>query len=111
MDPTIRTLGQKALIDWLRAERGRSQGTVATALGVSQPAVGYWVKGTSRPEGAKRAALLALCGIPEADWETEDERRQRDAALARIAASDPTPQRITILDEPETKGGTGGEAA
>ncbi len=85
MEPTIRTPGQQALIDWLKAEPGRSQGSVATALGVSQPAVGYWVKGTSRPESAKRAALLALCGIPEADWETEEERRDRSDALARIA--------------------------
>jgi transcriptional regulator with XRE-family HTH domain len=93
LDPTIRTPGQQALIDWLKAEPGRSQGSVATALGVSQPAVGYWVKGTSRPEAAKRAALFALCGIPESDWETNEERQQRAEALARIAK------------------GTGGEAA
>lgn len=86
MDPTIRTPGQQALIDWLKAGPGRSQGTVATALGVSQPAVGYWVKGTSRPEGPKRAALFALCGIPETDWELAEERQKRDDALARIAA-------------------------
>ena len=69
-------------------DREQSVGELVAALGVSQPAVGYWVKGTSRPEGPKREALQALCGIPTADWETADERQKRDDALARIAASD-----------------------
>lgn len=86
MDPTIRTEGQRALLAWIASDPTRSQGTVARALGVSQPAVGYWCKGTSRPESPKRAALFALCGIPEADWELEEERKQRDEALGRIAA-------------------------
>lgn len=90
MEPTIRTPGQKALRDWLDADPARSQGAIAKALGVSQPAVGYWVKGTSRPNAGLREALLALCGIPVADWELAEEREQRDAALARIAAGNGT---------------------
>jgi transcriptional regulator with XRE-family HTH domain len=88
LDGSIRTPGQRALIDWIAAAPNRSQGSVARALGISQPAVGYWVRGVSRPGPGLREALAALCGIAESDWELESERTQRAEALARIAAAD-----------------------
>lgn len=101
VDTVIKTEGQRAFIDWMAADPARSQGSVARALGVSQPAVGYWAKGTSRPQPQFRAALKALCGIEEGAWELAEERQQRDDALARIAADKTTarPERVTVLDE------------
>lgn len=87
MEPTDRTEGQKLLRAWIAADPGRTQGSVARALKISQPAVGYWVKGTSRPEPMLRAALKVLCGIEESAWELPEERAKREATMAQAAGA------------------------
>lgn len=71
------------LVDWL-ANDGRSQAELARLLGVSQPAVYNWLRGTSRPEPPLRAVLEELTGIPVGEWETGEERAKRESALRRV---------------------------
>jgi len=49
-----------ALIRKLRARLGITQGELATLVGVSTSAVGFWEYGKAKPEGHNREALVAL---------------------------------------------------
>lgn len=71
------------LVEWLSQE-GRSQAKLARLLGVSQPSVYAWIKGNSRPEPPLRAVLAEATGIPADDWETGEERSQRESGLKRV---------------------------
>ena len=48
------------LIKRLRARLGITQGELATLVGVSMSAVGFWEYGKAKPEGHNREALVAL---------------------------------------------------
>ena len=48
------------LIKKLRARLGITQGDLATLVGVSTSAVGFWEYGKAKPEGHNREALVAL---------------------------------------------------
>ena len=48
------------LIKKLRARLGLTQGELATLVGVSTSAVGFWEYGKAKPEGHNREALVAL---------------------------------------------------
>ena len=48
------------LIKKLRARLGITQGDLATLVGVSTSAVGFWEYGKAKPEGRNREALVAL---------------------------------------------------
>lgn len=48
------------LISKLRKRLGVSQGVLATLIGVSTNAVGFWEQGKSRPKGRNKQALVAL---------------------------------------------------
>jgi DNA-binding transcriptional regulator YiaG len=48
------------LIKKLRARLGITQGELATLVGVSTSAVGFWEYGKAKPEGRNREALVAL---------------------------------------------------
>ena len=76
--------GRRALIAWLRADPARSQSRLADLLGVAQPSVSAWVRGTSRPVPVLRVALDVLTGIPAESWENARERRRR-LALESLA--------------------------
>jgi DNA-binding transcriptional regulator YiaG len=49
-----------ALIKKLRARLGITQGELASLVGVSTSAVGFWEYGKAKPEGHNREALVAL---------------------------------------------------
>lgn len=92
---TVKTEGQRRLIEWLdtevdvESEPKRTQQLIATKLGINQSAVSAWRRGVSRPEPHFRDALKELCDIPPSCWENADERRLRENALARIAEPEP----------------------
>jgi len=48
------------LIKKLRKRLGVTQGELATLIGVSTNAVGFWEQGKARPQGRNREALVAL---------------------------------------------------
>lgn len=71
-----RTRGLVLLKKWLEEHPEYSQGWLANELGISQPSVSAWVRGTSRPEEHLRDALRMLTGIPVDAWRTAVESRQ-----------------------------------
>ena len=81
------TIAALKLRDWIT--KNSSQSKVAITLGVKQPTVSAWTRGTSRPEPHLRDALVELAGIPTAEWDTPEESAQRDEALARIREAEP----------------------
>jgi hypothetical protein len=76
------TPAAKALKKWIAANS--SQTAVANALGVRQPSVFAWLKGSARPEAHLRGAIQELTGINPADWELKEERAKRDKALKGV---------------------------
>lgn len=60
-------------------DSGLSQAKIAKRLGVTQPAVGGWLAGHTRPTAQSRAMLAQLFGIPESDWQTAEEVAQVEA--------------------------------
>lgn len=60
----------------------------AAALGVSGPTVHAWAWGKKSPRPGKRDAIAAWTdgAIPAALWETEDEKRRREAMTGKRAA-------------------------
>lgn len=88
----IQTEGRKLLRDWFEGKLDdggkRPRSKLAELLGVSEPAIGYWLKGTSRPELHYRAAIEAICGIPATAWELSEERAKLADALERLAAEE-----------------------
>jgi len=77
------------LIKKLRKRLGISQGELATLVGVSGSAVGFWEYGKAKPEGHNREALVALRKLG---------RREVRGILAAEAAESPA----------EAKGKAGG---
>lgn len=84
---SVESEGQRLLIAWIKADPSRSQASVATAVGVTDPAVSAWVKGHSRPEPHLRLVIEVLASIPATAWETEEERRVREDKVAKIRAA------------------------
>jgi transcriptional regulator with XRE-family HTH domain len=80
----VETRGQSALTRYL-AEN--TQTSVAKTLAVEQSTVSLWKRGLTRPEPHHRRALELLTGIPEADWETDDERAVVERVRAGLAAT------------------------
>ena len=68
------------LIKKLRARLGITQGELATLVGVSGSAVGFWEYGKAKPEGHNREALVALRKLG---------RREVRGILAAKAAESP----------------------
>jgi DNA-binding transcriptional regulator YiaG len=68
------------LIKKLRARLGITQGELATLVGVSTSAVGFWEYGKAKPEGHNREALVALRKLG---------RREVRGILAAKAAESP----------------------
>ncbi|HUT56581.1 MAG TPA: helix-turn-helix transcriptional regulator [Phycisphaerae bacterium] len=77
------------LIKKLRKRLGITQGELATLVGVSGSAVGFWEYGKAKPEGHNREALVALRKLG---------RREVQGILAAKAAE----------VQPEAKGRTRG---
>lgn len=73
-----RFLSWKERLDLSHSEIGR-------ALGISHTAVRAWCEGDAVPDVVYRPALRVLAGIPEASWETADERKRRADAIAGAA--------------------------
>lgn len=91
-----RTTASIALERWAETP-GNSQGALARALGISQPSVSSWVRGTSRPEGHLREAIEMLIGIPVAWWATDEEQ----ALVERVRADVVSGQTLArVPDEP-----------
>lgn len=91
-----RTKASIALERWAETP-GNSQGALARALGISQPSVSSWVRGTSRPEGHLREAIELLIGIPVAWWATDEEH----ALVERVRADVVSGQTLArVPDEP-----------
>lgn len=81
----VTTPGRDALVAWMAANpKERTQGYIARVLGVSQPAVGAWVHGRSRPDAHYREPIEQLTGIKPEDWELPEEAARRERALANI---------------------------
>jgi ribosome-binding protein aMBF1 (putative translation factor) len=78
----IDTTGRKQLEHALK-QRNLSQAALARALRISAVSVNAWVAGRSRPECHWRRALEALLAIDSLDWDTDEERAQCTAAIAR----------------------------
>lgn len=79
-------------LDPANPARRYSQGRLALALGVSQPAVSGWASGKTRPETHHmRRAIERLLGIPADDWMTPEERDTAngtgDAAVREFSAA------------------------
>lgn len=91
----IETPGRQLLHEWMAADPKRTQSFIGKKLGVSQPGVGAWVRGVSRPDRRFRDALLALCGIPVEAWDTAEERAAHDELMQRAA------------EQPEERSATG----
>jgi DNA-binding transcriptional regulator YdaS (Cro superfamily) len=47
-------------------EKFKTQEGIARAIGVSQPAVGYWVNGAFQPSAKKAIQIERVTGIPRA---------------------------------------------
>jgi predicted transcriptional regulator len=60
--------------------RIRSLSAIARHLGISQPAVSAWARGTARPEGPHREALQVLTGgaVASEAWMRASERRDQE---------------------------------
>lgn len=74
----VETKGMLALRERM-AERGLSQQAIAEKLGVSQPSVSAWLKGSCRPDSAQRDALELSLAIPRELWRTDEEQTRLDA--------------------------------
>lgn len=88
-DRDIQTPARTKLLSWQAADpKRRTQGFIATQLGVTQPAVSGWLKGNSRPDSHIRKAIEVLTSgeVPELDWEVPAETEKRLEALRRIEA-------------------------
>lgn len=88
-DRTEETRGCVQLRGWFSGARDgttRPHSRLAALLGVTKPAIGYWLKGTSRPEPHLRAAIEAITGIPAGDWDKDEERKQYQETLVRLAS-------------------------
>lgn len=81
----------------------RPHSRLAALLGVTKPAIGYWLKGTSRPEPHLRAAIEAITGIPASDWDKDEERKQYQETLVRLASD--RDRSDTDRDGPPTEDG------
>lgn len=81
----------------------RSQGAIAKLLGVTQPAVRAWMRGTSRPEPHLREAIEVLTGVPEATWELESERVAKQAAIERIHDAEVLAAELPADAEPDSE--------
>jgi DNA-binding transcriptional regulator YiaG len=84
------------LIKSLRSKLGISQGELATLVGVSAGAVGFWEQGKARPHGKNKVALVALRKLgkrevkkllakkkAEAKPEPAKKRRKRKAKVSK----------------------------
>ena len=63
-------------------ENGVSKRQCAIALGVSSPTIIDWLRGHKRPRHVHRAAISKWTNgiVPEADWETSEDREARKKA-------------------------------
>jgi hypothetical protein len=88
----IETPARTALKAWAQKDKRRTRTSIGRSCGVSQPAVGAWFDGTSRPEPHLRMVLETLTGgvVREVDWELLEEAQQRADALERIQRGSPT---------------------
>lgn len=77
------TPAAKALKKWID-DNDSSQTAIGNALGVKQPSVNAWLKGTARPVPTLRLAIEALTSIPAADWEKKSERAKREKMMAAL---------------------------
>lgn len=68
------TRARVALSEWLASDPKRSQTALAARLHVEQPLISQWLKGTARPGPKLRAAVEAICCIPQGDWLDASER-------------------------------------
>lgn len=68
------THARLALREWLAAEDAPTQTALAESLGVEQPLISQWLKGTARPSPVLREALEIMCSIPQSDWLDASER-------------------------------------
>lgn len=87
------TPARAALVSWAGKDpKKRTKTSIGLVCGVSQPAVGAWFDGTSRPEPHLRKVLEVLTGgeCRELDWELLEEAQQRADALERIQRVAPT---------------------
>lgn len=71
------TPGRQKFEEWIAADASRSITQVATALGISQPAVSNWLRGVARPKHDYRLAIQRICAIPANDWDTDEDRARR----------------------------------
>ena len=53
------------------ARTGETQDEIATAIGVSRAAVGYWINGAKKPGPAKRALMVERYKIGAEEWDEE----------------------------------------
>jgi len=83
--PVRETRGKLALAEWLAAEAGRSETSLAATLGVTQPLIAMWLRGVARPASDLRVALERLCSIPQEDW-LDTEERLRVAKIHKAAS-------------------------
>lgn len=67
------TKGATLLKSWLDADKARTMEALAAVLGVSRPAVSYWIQGVSRPEAHLRERLEIETGVPFGAWYTREE--------------------------------------
>lgn len=68
-----------------------TQAGLARALGISRPAVSWWLSGRSRPTAALRARLEILTSgaVPAQEWATAMERRALRETRPLVAARPP----------------------
>jgi transcriptional regulator with XRE-family HTH domain len=70
----VQTEGRRLLLKYYGAKGSMTQAALAATLGVTEPSLSAWKRGTSRPESHYRKALERLIGIPEGTWMTRRER-------------------------------------
>lgn len=63
------------------------QRELARAVGTAQPTVRSWIEGTARPGPHLRTCVYLVAGIPEAEWETDEEREHVDRVRAQLGAA------------------------
>lgn len=76
------------------ARTGETQDEIATAIGVSRAAVGYWINGTKKPGPSKRALMAERYKIGAEEWD-EEAKAARATAKAAPAA---VPAAVTVRE-------------
>ncbi len=81
--PTRASEALRVAVDPDSPNRKTTQTKLARELGVTQPAVYFWMRGETRPTPKLRREIQRILRIPASDWLT-DEEREEERRWARL---------------------------